>query len=110
MFRTFLFSKFTNSSQLFRTKLVTWNVIVRGIGFIHHIFPSTQREGLAFLLVTGVLVLEFSPTDSGPPSMESSHIISSILRMVAGDEAEHYNKEQETQLLLNYEDNYKSYY
>lgn len=42
--------------------------------------------------------------------MESSHIISSILRMVAGDEAEHYNKEQETQLLLNYEDNYNSYY
>lgn len=62
------------------------------------------------MLVTGVLVLEFSPTDSGPPSMESSHIISSILRMVAGDEAEHYDKEQETQLLLNYEDNYNSYY
>lgn len=76
-----------------------------GIGFIHHIFPSAQGEGLAFLLVTGVLVLEFSPTESGPPSMESSHIISSILRMVAGDEAEHYNNEKEKHSLLNYKDN-----
>lgn len=42
--------------------------------------------------------------------MESSHIISSILRMVAGDEAEHYNKEQEKTLLLNYGDSYKSYH
>lgn len=79
---------------------MTWDFIVTGIGFIHHIFPSTQGEGLAFLLVTGVLVLEFSPTDSGPPSMESSHIISSILRMVAGDEAEHYNKNKKNRYYL----------
>lgn len=81
-----------------------------GIGLIHHIFPSTQGEGLAFLLVTGVLVLEFSPTESGPPSMESSHIISSILRMVAGDEAEHYNKVQEKHSLFNYKDNNANYH
>lgn len=53
-------------------------------------------EALAFLLVKGVLMLEFSPTlheptEGGPPSIESSQSISSSFMFAAGDDAEHCN-------------------